>query len=64
VTRVVCTDQQLGLLLANLSAITTDVERGCVVVVEFERLHVRSLPIGGAAEGAPPEWGPIRSRTP
>ncbi len=48
-------EQQLGLLLANLSVVETDLERGCVVVVESERLRVRSLPIGGGPEGTAPE---------
>jgi len=48
-------DQQLGLLLANLATIEADLRRGCVVVVESERLRVRSLPIGGATGRMAPE---------
>ena len=37
--------KQLGLLLANLSAITEAVERGSVVVFEQTRIRIRHLPI-------------------
>jgi len=37
--------KQLGLLLANLSAITEAVERGSVIVFEQTRIRIRHLPI-------------------
>lgn len=39
-------EKQLALLLANLSAIQTDLEQSNVVVFEQSRVRVRSLPIG------------------
>lgn len=39
-------EKQITLLLANLSAIETDLEQGSVVVFEQTRVRVRSLPIG------------------
>lgn len=39
-------EKQMALLLANLSAIEADLERGSVVVFEQARVRVRSLPIG------------------
>jgi predicted nuclease of predicted toxin-antitoxin system len=39
-------EKQIALLLANLSAIETDLVRGSVVVFEQARVRVRSLPIG------------------
>lgn len=36
----------LGLLLANLGAISESLERGAVVVFEGTRVRVRLLPIG------------------
>jgi predicted nuclease of predicted toxin-antitoxin system len=37
---------QLSILLANLSDLVEDLERGCVVVFEDKRIRVRPLPIG------------------
>jgi predicted nuclease of predicted toxin-antitoxin system len=39
-------EKQIALLLANLSAIESDLVRGSVVVFEQARVRVRSLPIG------------------
>jgi len=38
---------QAVLLLANLGAVTTMLEKGAVVVVEPGRIRVRALPIEG-----------------
>lgn len=40
-------EQQVRLLLANLDAVATDLERGAVVAIEQSRVRVRRLPIGG-----------------
>lgn len=39
-------DNQLTLLLANLSAISKELESGSIVVFEQSRIRVRALPIG------------------
>ncbi len=39
-------EKQIALLLANLSAIISDLERGSVIVFEQSRVRVRPLPIG------------------
>jgi len=39
--------QQLGLLLLNLGSVEKDLQEGCVVVFEQNRIRIRSLPIGG-----------------
>jgi len=40
-------DRQAELLLANLSALTEALTRGCVAVIEDTRIRIRDLPIGG-----------------
>ena len=39
--------KQVSLLLANLPAIASAIESGCVVVFEEARIRIRTLPIGG-----------------
>jgi predicted nuclease of predicted toxin-antitoxin system len=39
--------RQAALLLANLSAIESDLAEGCVAVIEPGRVRIRRLPIGG-----------------
>jgi predicted nuclease of predicted toxin-antitoxin system len=41
----VTAEQYAGLLLANLTAISSDLERGCVAVFRRDRVRVRLLPI-------------------
>jgi len=38
-------EQQVAVLLANLDALTVDLERGCVAVIERDRLRVHGLPL-------------------
>ena len=40
-------EQQIRLLMSNLSAIQRDLEQGSVIVFEQNRIRIRSLPIGG-----------------
>lgn len=40
--------QQVELLLCNLQAIEDNLEKGCVVVFEENRMRIRSLPIGSS----------------
>jgi len=39
---------QAALLLANLGAVESDLLKGCIVVIDEQRVRIRSLPIGGA----------------
>ena len=39
-------DQQVTLILSNLQAIERDLDEGCIVVFEENRIRLRSLPIG------------------
>jgi len=39
-------DQQVALILSNLQAIERDLDEGCIVVFEENRIRIRSLPIG------------------
>ncbi len=43
-------DAQAALLLRQLPQIADSLERGSVVVIEDERVRIRSLPIGGDPE--------------
>jgi predicted nuclease of predicted toxin-antitoxin system len=40
-------DAQLTLLLSNLGALSDDLDRGSVVVIEHARIRIRRLPIAG-----------------
>jgi len=40
--------QQLQLLLANLPALRSYLEAGCIAVFDQDRIRVRSLPFGGS----------------
>jgi predicted nuclease of predicted toxin-antitoxin system len=40
-------EQQVRLLMSNLSAIQRDLDQGSVIVFEQNRIRVRSLPMGG-----------------
>lgn len=39
-------DRQVALLLANIDAIDTSLQTGCIAVIEAARIRVRPLPIG------------------
>jgi predicted nuclease of predicted toxin-antitoxin system len=41
---------QAALLLANIGAIQEELQKGCIVVIDDQRLRIRSLPIGGATQ--------------
>jgi predicted nuclease of predicted toxin-antitoxin system len=43
---------QASLILANLPAIVTDLEKGAVASLTTKRLRVRSLPMGRSGEGS------------
>ena len=43
--------QQVELLLANLSALEESLNAGCVAVIEDARIRVRRLPVGGGQSG-------------
>ena len=40
------TNSRLALLLKNLAAISVDLERGSIVILESSRMRIRRLPIG------------------
>ena len=40
------TNSRLALLLKNIAAISVDLERGSIVILESSRMRIRSLPIG------------------
>jgi predicted nuclease of predicted toxin-antitoxin system len=40
--------QQTALFLANLPAVASALEQGCIVIIEDGRIRVRVLPIGGS----------------
>ena len=40
------TNSRLALLLKNLVAISVDLERGSIVILESSRMRIRGLPIG------------------
>ena len=40
-------EKQIKILLANLPNLTENLEKGCVVVFDQNRIRVRNLPIGG-----------------
>jgi len=40
-------EQQAKILLVNLPNLLNDLQKGCVIVIEENRIRIRSLPIGG-----------------
>src|SRR5436853_6937106 len=46
-------EQQLALILANLTGLAESLEAGCVAIFEKARLRVRSLPVRGLTQREP-----------
>jgi len=43
-------EKQLGLLLSNLSFIKESLDMGSIITLEYSRIRIRPLPIGGEIE--------------
>lgn len=46
-TDAVTAERYFELILANLSVLESDLERGCAVVYRRDRIRIRALPFGG-----------------